>query len=318
MNPSPPDLAGLLWRPMARRDLPSLIELAVECWQSDGGLAFMHEPENLIERYFPDMPGVVIGAFTADSHLVACASVHLNQKSDVERADIVGQVRPDFRSRGIGTYLMQWSQMQAKTLFEDVSGTKQLLQVATESLTEPAHRLYEKNGFERVFELLVMRRDFGFPFPTSDLPPDVTLTNWQPELAEQFFQAYDPAFRDRPGFPGWSAAEWIAQVLANDFKPDWSFLARANGKPLGFVIGTVDLTTDPPDGFVWQIGVIPSQRRQGIGSALMVETMRRMQVENATCAQLVVNINNPGAIKSYQHLGFIIAGRRARYERIPN
>jgi ribosomal-protein-alanine N-acetyltransferase len=65
-----------------------------------------------------------------------------------------------------------------------------------------------------------------------------------------------------------------------------------------------------------QIGVIPTQRRRGLGSGLIVETMRRMQAAGAVSVYLVVHVNNPGAIQTYTDLGFVTIGRRARYERI--
>jgi mycothiol synthase len=307
----------LTWWAITHDDLAALVELAAECYLADGGLGFMNEPDNLSERYFPDTPGAAMGAWAAGGNLVACAAVHLIRESDTERAIIVGQVRPELRDKGIGTYLMHWSQEQALALFAAPPVDKQVLQVATESLTESADRLYQANGFESVFESLVMQRDLRLPVPDKTLPPGVTLTSWQTDLAEQFFQAYQAAFRNWPGFPGWSVTEWIARVLDNDFKPEWSLLARAGEMPLGFVIGTTDLTTDPPGGEVWQIGVIPTQRRRGLASALLVETMRRMQAAGALSAQLTVHINNPGAIQTYIQLGFAMAGRRARYERIP-
>jgi ribosomal protein S18 acetylase RimI-like enzyme len=89
-------------------------------------------------------------------------------------------------------------------------------------------------------------------------------------------------------------------------------LARAGDVPAGFLTAA----TNPPYGFVVQIGVIPTQRRRGLGSALMVETMRRMRVAGATATQLTVHVNNPGAIQTYAELGFATVGHRARYERI--
>lgn len=316
INPTPPNLAGLAWRPIGRDNLAALVELAGVCHLVDGGLAFMFDPENLQSRCFPDAPGVAIGAFVPDGRLVAYATVHLDSETDTQQATIVGQVRPAFRNRGIGDYLMRWSKSQAQTLLAGVTANRRVLQVATESLTEPANRLYLAHGFERVFESLVMARDLRLPLPDRALPLDVTLTIWQPNVTEQFFQAYHAAFHERPGFPGWSAAEWIARVTENDLIPEWSLLARAGGVPLGFVIGNVDLTADPAGGFVWQLGVIPAQRRRGLGSALMVETMRRMQAAGAVSAQLTVNVNNPGAIQTYAQLGFARIGRRARYEYI--
>jgi mycothiol synthase len=315
INPAPPRLAGLTWRAIHRQHLAALVDLARACLRADGGLPFLFQPDVLQDRFFPDAPGTGIGAFDPDGRLGACATVHLAGDGAVQRATLVGSVRPDLRRQGIGAYLMRWSQAQAQTLFSGDAGGERLLRVATESLTEPAHRLYLAHGFECVFNELVMRRDLQLPLPVQPLPEGVTFTTWQPEVAEQFFQAYHAAFRERPGFPGWTAAEWIGHVTGNDLVPEWTLLARAGDVPLGFVIGTIDLTGSPPGGYVWQIGVVPAARRRGLASALMAESLRRMQAAGAPCADLTVHTNNPGAIQAYAGLGFVTIGRRARYER---
>jgi mycothiol synthase len=307
-------MIDLRWRLIGQDNLEEIVELAQRCHAVDGGIGFMFAPEAIKSRYLPDGPVSGIGAYAADGGLAACASVSISGDPGEQRARIVGQVRPDVRRRGIGTYLMQWSREQAKALLAEVAEGQRVMEVATESLTEPAHRLYLAHGFVSVFEELVMERNLHLPIPDRRLPQDVTTTNWQPELAEQFFQAYHASFRERPGFPGFSAAEWIAQVTENDHKPEWSLLARVYGEPVGFVIGNIDLTKEPPGGHIWQIGVIPAQRRRGLASALLVETMRRMHEAGAVSALLTVHINNPSAIKAYSQLGFVTVGRRARYQ----
>lgn len=311
INPAAPLLPGLTWRSITHEDLGALVELAEDCHLADGGLDLLNEPNNLWERYFPDAPGRAIGAFLSENKLAACTTVHLVRQSDVQRAIITGQVRPEWRNQGLGSYLMRWSQAQAQTLFTAAGAGKRLLRVATESLTEPAIHLYRAHGFESVFEELVMQRDLRQLLPEQPLPADVSLTTWKPELADQFFQAYTAAFRDRPGFPGTPAAEWISDLTENEtFKPEWSLLARVGELPVGFI----NADAERPGGYVQQIGVIPGQRRRGLASALLVETMRRMQADGVSAAQLVVNINNPGAIQTYAGLGFVKAGRRARFE----
>jgi mycothiol synthase len=306
---------NLMWRPIDQNDLEAIIELSQKCHAVDGGIGFMFEPDAIQSRYLPDEPSSGIAAYAPDGRLAACASVSIHGDPGRQRARIVGQVRPDVRKRGIGTYLMQWSQQQAEAMLAGVPEAQRMMQIATESLTEPAHRLYLAHGFACVFEELVMERDLHLPLLERPLPQDVTITNWQPDLAEQFFQAYHASFRERPGFPGFSAAKWIGLVTENDHKPEWSILARVDSEPAGFVIGNIDLSKDPPGGHIWQVGVIPSQRRRGLASALLVETMRRMQAAGASPALLTVHINNPGAIEAYFRLGFITVGRRARYER---
>jgi GNAT superfamily N-acetyltransferase len=220
ISPAPPNLPGSIWRPIGRDDLAALVELARVCLLADGGLPFLFEPDSLQGRFFPDTPGAGIGAFDPDLRLGACATAHLEGDASTQRAMLVGCVRPDLRRRGIGTYLMRWSQAQAQALYTAAAVDQRLLRVATESLTEPAHHLYLAQGFESVFDELVMRRDLHQPLPDQPLPDGVTLTAWQPEVAEQFFQAHHAAFRERPGYPGWSAAEWISRVTENELVPE--------------------------------------------------------------------------------------------------
>lgn len=195
INPPPPNLDGLIWRPITRDDLTELVELAGMCYLSDGGLHFLFEPDEIISQFFPDEPGAAIGALNADGQLVACNAINLSGDSRSLRATIVGYVRPDMRGRGFGAYLMRWSQMQAESLLAGAAADQRVLRICTESLTETANRLYGAHGFKQVMEELVMRRDPDMPLPDRALPPDVTVTSWQPDLADQFFQAYDSAFR---------------------------------------------------------------------------------------------------------------------------
>ena len=308
----PPDLEGLTWRSLTQNDLGAIGELADKCQLVDGGLAWLNEPDNLMSRHFPDAPTVTIGTFTSGERLVACTSVHLVRESKQELAVINGQVRPEWRSRGLGTFLMDWSQAQAEMLFTPTI-RKRLVRIATESLTEPARKLYHKYGFERVREDLVMRCDLDDVLLERPLPHDVTTADWQLDLADQFFEVYDASFRENPGFPGYSAIEWITDRLGDDdFKPQWSLLARAGDVPIGFLTaGAMD-----PSGFIIQVGVIPEQRRRGVGSALMIEARRRMQADGMESALLTVNVNYAGAIEAYTKLGFVIAGRRARFEKL--
>ena len=316
IDPIPPDLPGLTWRPISRDHLAALNELANNCSRTDGSLSFINEPEHLLDRFFPDAPKTAIGAFASGGGLSACAAVHLADDAGTWRATISGLVRPELRRKGLGSYLMVWSQAQARSLLTAAAASQGVLRIRTEGLTEPADKLYRAHGFTNVFEELVMHLDLRLALPDHALPAGVTIANWQSDLAERFFEVYEAAFRDRPGFPGWSAAEWISRVTEDDLIPEWTLLASVDGVPSGFVIGTIVLSSDPPGSYINQIGVIPAQRRRGLASGLIVETLRRIQAADHPWCQLVVNVNNPGAIQAYARLGFVTIGRRARYERM--
>jgi ribosomal protein S18 acetylase RimI-like enzyme len=132
---------------------------------------------------------------------------------------------------------------------------------------------------------------------------------WSGETAERFFAVYQAAFRERPGYPGWTAAEWIADNDDDpDFRADWSVLATLPGMgDVGFVTAAA--------GWIVQVGVVPVARGRGLAAALIGVALGRMAAGGATEAWLNVNVDNPSAAGLYRRLGFAPAGRRARFER---
>ena len=107
LNPAPPNLPGLVWRPIGRDDLAAVVELARACLRADGGLPFLFEPDAVQNRFFSDTPGAGIGAFDPDQHLGACVTVHRDRGVSPQRATLAGYVRSDLRRQGLGTYLMR-------------------------------------------------------------------------------------------------------------------------------------------------------------------------------------------------------------------
>ncbi|GCE51354.1 GNAT family N-acetyltransferase [Thermosporothrix hazakensis] len=81
--------------------------------------------------------------------------------------------------------------------------------------------------------------------------------------------AYQAAFRERPGFPGWSEEQW-GRWTADDpaFRPELSFLALIDGRAAGFVTNADDEEA-PQDGYLIQVGVHPDRRGQKIGLRLL-------------------------------------------------
>lgn len=93
-----------------------------------------------------------------------------------------------------------------------------------------------------------------------------------------------------------------------DFRADWTLLARAGGEDAGFVAGA-------SGGWIVQAGVIPAARGRRLSGRLIAEVLGRMIAAGETRAVLTVNVSNPAAIAVYERLGFTATGRRARYER---
>jgi mycothiol synthase len=209
---------------------------------------------------------------------------------------IEGQVHPDLRRRGIGAYLLSWAH---------AFGGRAV--VRTESLDPSAERLYERQGYRQVFAERVMRRYLSGTSRIPDQPSGIVLRKWSTSTQSAFFSAYSRAFKDRPGFPGWSEAEWVEWISGETgFRPDASFVAFAGEEPVGFIACA--------ENWIEQVGVIPTRRGLGIGETLLRHSMSYLQDRGDTECWLNVNLDNP-AYQLYRRLGFEVFGTRARYVR---
>lgn len=293
-------LAALAWRDLTGDDVPAVAALAGRCLAADGGLPLVASPPFVGSRFAAD-GGTGWGATDPAGALVAAGAVRPQTIAGVRRGTFLGLVDPGWRGRGIGAQLIDRGLAAAGTLAERVA-------VETESLTDEAAALFADRGLRQVLAEDVLRRDLTVSL-VDVAPPagDVTLLPWAAVPADRFFDAYRAAFRDRPGFPGWSKSRWVDWTAGDDeFRPQWSFLAvdSVDGD-LGFVTCA--------DGWIVQVGVRPEWRGRGLGAFLVTESLRRMRDDGAAEALLDVNVDNPAG-GLYRRLGFATVGRRARFE----
>jgi ribosomal protein S18 acetylase RimI-like enzyme len=91
------------------------------------------------------------------------------------------------------------------------------------------------------------------------------------------------------------------------FRSELSLLATQDDLPAGFIVCD--------ERWIVQMGVRPDRRGRGIGSALVIEALKRIRAAGGDHVLLDVNVNNPSAARVYTRLGFERVGRRARYIR---
>jgi mycothiol synthase len=288
---------AVTWAPLPFEDDADLVSLAGRCLDADGGLPLAADPGFLRRRWAG--PGTVtIQGRDHTGSLVAAGAVRNTTAGG--GATFAAMVDPGARGRGLGTHLLNWGLAEAGRREGPVS-------VETESLTADAEALFAARGLRQVFAEDVMRIDLAAGVPDRGWPEGTALTVWSGAVAGRFHGVYEAAFRERPGFPGTGAEEWIADVAEDDeFRAEWSLLVTLPGLgDAGFVAAAV--------GWIVQVGVVPAARGRGIGAALVSESLRRMRADGATFAWLDVNVDNP-AVHLYRKLGFEHRGRRARYQ----
>ena len=189
-------------------------------------------------------------------------------------------------------------------------------EIRCENVTDETIALYAEKEYTLTFAEEVMCYDLSRAIPRVVVPFEVSYLNWAPERTHDFFTAYDASFRERPGFPGWSEAEWVRWTSGDPvFRSDLSVLAVVQGQAVGFVTNAEYEEAKAQQDFLIQVGVHPQWRGQGLGAALTARSLQAWRETGKEAVILDVNVNNPGAIRLYQQLGFVVVRRRGKFSR---
>jgi len=294
-------IRALWWRPLVDSDLPAVIELARVCLSADGGQPFAASSGFLGRSY---LSGAEAYAGFDGAGLICVSSLRRPSpgSSDDGRtgaAVTTGLVHPAWRRLGIGGHAFDWARDRAG------SGG---MRAETEALGDAAHALYLAKGLSQVFAEDVMQLAASAQPPPARPPRGLALSQWGQADPARFFAVYHAAFRDRPGFPGWTQARWAEWISEDeDFRAEWTLLATLGGADVAFIAAEAT-------GWITQTGVVPSARGRDIGAWLIGEAVQRMRSAGEASITLNVNVNNPHAAALYRRLGFTPIGRRARYQ----
>ena len=277
-----------------------MTELAGVCLAADGGQPFAASPGFLSRCY---LAGAETLAGFAGGELICVTSLRRATADPAAGAGTgaltTGLVHPAWRRRGIGGHAFDWASSQAGP-----GGVR----AETEALSDGGHALYLSRGLSQVFAEDVMQLPATAQPPPAFPPGGLALSPWGQADPARFYAVYHAAFRERPGFPGWSQARWTEWISDDeDFRSEWTLLASLDDADVAFIAGAAT-------GWITQLGVIPAARRRGIGASLIAEVVSRMRAAGETVITLNVNINNPHAAALYRRLGFARTGRRARYQ----
>ena len=322
--PSTPVLPSHTWRPLRSGDAHALFQLEADCAPFHGGtsIASIAERKEKLKQAGDKLTTDTLCAVDSTGRLAAAAWVTCDDRFAHEyRAFLDGRVHPDYRGRGLGSFILQWMETRARQILSDRKEDRPgVLRIDFYDRSDDALDLFEQHGFCFAFAEEEWRRDLTQAVPVTDLPEGMAVVTWSPQRAALFFDVYQDAFRERPGFPNWSEDTWRHNFSGGTgFRPDLSLLLQRGTEAVGFAICHVE--TEGAEeragvGWIVQMGVRPAWRRRGLGRALLCEVVRGFQADGLGSAALEVNIDNHRAVRLYELLGFERCRRRTSFQKV--
>jgi mycothiol synthase len=245
-----------------------------------------------------------------DGVVVAYAEGGWEQDNDGGRNySVWGEVRPDWRRRGLGTALLHWVESrQARVAATHPAGEKRLQSWANE---REAGRLalLEANGYSIARYGFEMERPNLDDIPDLPLPAGIELRPAREEELRRYWETEVEVFRDH-----WGAiddSEESFEQMRGDPRRDLSLwvIAWQGDELVGQVLNRINHEANAELGvrlgWVNSVGVRRAWRRQGIARALVAESLRVLRDAGMTSAGLGVDAENPhGALGVYEASGF--------------
>jgi mycothiol synthase len=301
--------AGLAARPVTADDLSAVLGLLIRCDLAEVGRADTTADDLLAEWNRPGLDlatdAVLVEAEGAGP--VGYALVYAGEESD-------GYVDPDWHGRGLGAWLVRWRVERAGAQLVAAGRDDGLLEAWTNHDDTGYRRLLERAGHRYHRSNLIMRIELTTPPPAPAWPDGVALRPFEPERdAHATYRLVQDAFADVEGQAQRSYEQWARFMLnRDDFDPALWFVAVRGAEPVATAL-CFDYETE---GWVRQLAVRRSERRQGLGLALLRHAFGVFHQRGRPSVGLAVDaVNTTGANRVYERAGMHVERRYDRYAR---
>jgi ribosomal protein S18 acetylase RimI-like enzyme len=311
-------LPGLRWSAWSAEALPDVSRMLTEVERVDEP-SERHSLDELWEDFDSETMHLDRDALLARDEagdVVAIArALCTDHDREVRRAVLAGEVRPDWRARGVGRAVMTWQLAHARQWYAAHHRPEHgplRLSVFSDSKKTDEHRLAERAGLLRARYYVELTRLFGageaIEVPTLD---GLEIRPWRTSTPEETLAVRNACFRDHWGSVERPMQSWMASLEAKSFRPDWSFVVvdPPSDGIAGFLMSSAYEQDWEPQGYrsgyIELLGTLRQYRGRGIATALIRSAMRAFLDDGIEAAEIGVDAENPtGAFGLYTGLGF--------------
>lgn len=261
----------------------------------------------------------------ANGQLIAFGQIGLPSKFvDSINGYLWFRVHPNERNQGLEREIIAWGEArlrdvaqeraaQERTTQERVTQGNQLpavLRVTCRDSQPDRIALYETSGFvyERCF--FRMGRSLTEPIPQPQLPAGFMVKSGQETNSNEWVNLYNQTFIDHWNFHPTTveqAAHWLSDP---NYRPEFDLVAvDANGTYAAFCFAHIDVEENQNrgcrEGWINMLGTRRGFRRLGLGRAMLLTGLHRLQQAGMETAFLGVDAQNPNqAYALYESVGF--------------
>jgi mycothiol synthase len=283
--------AGLTTRPLQRSETRPLYELIAAQEQLDTGAVEIEEADLVSDWAVPghDLETSSIGVYDGD-RLVAYAE-HMRK----DRVDAA--VHPDYRGRGIGTWLAAWLRELATSRGSTVIG----MPVPQGSAGD---RLLADLGYHVRWTSWVLAVPEGATIPARDLPPGYVVREARPDEHVAMHDVLEDAFLEWSERERESFEEFTATVLQRPGFEPWN--ARVVVDPGGAVAAAaVVFLAEQGTAYIARLATRKDERNKGLAQALLVDSFAVGRAHGAGVSELSTD-SRTGALGLYEKVGMVV------------
>ncbi|GAA1798923.1 GNAT family N-acetyltransferase [Agromyces neolithicus] len=291
MTTSPPTLpAGLTTRPLTRDDSRSVFELIAAQELEDTGRVDIEEADLISDWNRPshDLAARSIAVFDGER------IVGYGELVGADRADAA--VHPEFRGRGIGTWIAGWIRETARRLGSTVVGMPVFVGSAGD-------RLLADLGYHVRWNSWVLELAAGAEVPARELPAGYAIRQARRAELRAVHDVLEDAFlewsvRERESFE-----DFTASTLGRPGFEPWNLRVVTDAAAEVVGVAVVILTDDTA--FVDRLATRADQRNRGIAQALLVDAFAQGRAHGATVSELSTD-SRTGALGLYEKVGMVV------------
>lgn len=172
----------------------------------------------------------------------------------------------------------------------------------------PRQATFRRAGYRIAYDFLDLRARAPFRFD-APAPSGIDIAPLRSRDANRLHALYHRCFRGLWNAAPLTAAEVRDLLGSPSARAAPSFLARRRGRPVAFAVNLARREGGHRGGELWSLGVLPGERRRGLGGHLLALSLDAHARQGAEWVDLRVASPNLTARRLYREAGFSLRGR---------